>query len=64
MDLIAPGLSLIALVFGLTSLVLLVVALIHVLTNKSKSSTDKILWVILIFLFPILGPILYFVIGR
>ena len=64
MDIIAPGMAIFALIAGLASLILLLAALIHVLTNKSKSSTDKILWVIVIFLFPVIGPILYFIIGR
>lgn len=64
MDVVAPGLAIFALVFALVSFILLLAALIHVLTNKSKSSIDKILWVLVIFIFPVIGPILYFIIGR
>ena len=64
MDVVAPGLAIFALVVALVSFILLLAALIHVLTNKSKSSIDKILWVLVIFMFPVIGPILYFIIGR
>jgi hypothetical protein len=38
--------------------------LIHAVTNKGISDGEKIAWVLVIFFLHILGPILYFFIGR
>jgi hypothetical protein len=38
--------------------------LIHSITNKGLSDTEKLLWVLLVLFLPFLGPILYFFIGR
>jgi hypothetical protein len=38
--------------------------LIHAITNKGLSDMEKILWVLVVIFLPVLGPILYFFIGR
>ena len=51
------------LVLGLIILVLDVVAIVSVLGGTS-SGGRKLLWVIIILLFPVIGVILYFLIGQ
>jgi len=50
---------------GIILLVLLfpIVALVDVLRNNFKDN-DKIIWILLIIFLPILGAVLYFLIGR
>jgi hypothetical protein len=48
----------------LLPLILWVVALVDVLNSKFKESNDKLIWVLVILLFPIFGAFLYFIIGR
>ena len=50
--------------FWLASAVLFIVALIDVIRRQFSNDSDKILWLVLIILLPVLGPILYFVIGK
>ncbi len=38
--------------------------LIHAITNKGLGGAEKIVWVIVLIFLHILGPILYFFIGR
>jgi hypothetical protein len=38
--------------------------LIHAITNKGLADTEKILWVLVVIFLPVLGPILYFLLGR
>ncbi len=38
--------------------------LIHAITNKGISDTEKVLWVVVIIFVPVLGPIIYFFVGR
>lgn len=38
--------------------------LIHAITNKGLSDGEKIAWVIVVILLPILGALLYFFIGK
>lgn len=40
------------------------IALISILKSDFKQPNDKIIWVLVSILLPILGPILYFIIGR
>ena len=50
-------------ILGLLVLVLDIIALVDVL--KSSMNTDKkILWIILIVLLPVIGMLLYFLIGK
>lgn len=44
-------------------LVLMIAALVHIFTHKTYRYGNRALWVILSFV-QIIGPILYFVIGR
>lgn len=60
---IAGILGLISLAFSLLYLIVLIWALIGILTS-SKSAGEKILWVLVVFLFPIIGLIIYIIIGR
>jgi hypothetical protein len=40
------------------------IALISILRNQFKGSSDKLIWVLVVIFLPILGSILYFAIGR
>lgn len=66
MELITTGLSIGFVLFIILSLGLLlpVIALIMALTSDFRGSNDKLIWVIVILLLPLLGSILFFVIGR
>lgn len=44
--------------------ILVLWALIDVIKSDFKDSTNKIIWLLLIIFLPLLGAILYFVIGR
>jgi hypothetical protein len=50
-------------VLGLLVLVLDIVALIDLLGGRG-SATHKLLWFVIIFFLPVLGMILYFLIGK
>ena len=43
---------------------LLVAALIHIFTHKTYKMGNRVLWVIVSILFNIIGPVLYFILGR
>ncbi|GHU89893.1 hypothetical protein FACS1894202_08830 [Clostridia bacterium] len=43
---------------------LMVAALIHILTHKTYARGNRTLWVVVSVVFQIIGPVLYFVIGR
>lgn len=45
-------------------LVLAIVALIHVLKHPNYRFGNKLLWIIVVLLVSIIGPIIYFVFGR
>jgi phospholipase D-like protein len=49
-------------IWGLLILVLDIIALVSLLKSGADSGT-KILWVILIILLPVLGMVLYFILG-
>lgn len=40
-----------------------IIALISAISSDFKNTTDKVTWVLVIILVPLLGPILYFFIG-
>ena len=44
--------------------VLWIWALVDIFRSRFENSTIKLLWVILIFIFPILGSIIYFQLGK
>jgi Phospholipase_D-nuclease N-terminal len=50
----------------LIALVILVIDVVVVLDilNSRKDTEKKILWIIVVVFLPVLGPLLYFVIGR
>lgn len=54
----------IALFFGLLFLALPIIAIIHLLQSEFRDSTTKLIWALVIFFMPFIGPILYFLIGR
>lgn len=64
MEMIGPGAILLVFIFvGLFVFLLPVMALISILKNRFNDN-DKLIWVLIVLLLPILGSILYFIIGR
>ena len=51
-------------IFFILPLFLWIIALVEVLKSEFKNSNDKLIWVLVILLFPIIGALLYFIIGR
>ncbi|WP_208322643.1 MULTISPECIES: PLD nuclease N-terminal domain-containing protein [unclassified Salinibacterium] len=49
--------------FGLVPLALAIWALVSIAHTPSEP-TPKVLWVLVVLFFPLIGPILWFVIGR
>lgn len=45
-------------------LILPIIALIDILKSQFKNENDKLVWVLVILFLPIIGSILYFIIGR
>lgn len=45
-------------------LVMFVVALFEIIKHRTISGGSKVLWIIISFAFPVLGPILWFIWGR
>lgn len=43
---------------------LLITALVHVLRHNSYRFGNKVMWAIIVVIFQIIGPIVYFVFGR
>jgi chromate transport protein ChrA len=58
-----PELIVLFLIFILPAVIVLW-ALIDVIKSDFKDSTNKIIWLLLIIFLPLLGAILYFLIGR
>lgn len=54
---------LLILLFLLIPAILWIIALVDVLKSDFSDSTNKLIWVIVIFLFPIVGAVIYFIIG-
>jgi len=48
----------------LLPLALMIIALIDILRSTFKDSTNKIIWVLVVIFVPLLGAILYFIMGR
>lgn len=48
----------------IVELVLMVAALVHLLRHKNFRFGNQILWIVIVAFLQIIGPILYFTIGR
>lgn len=65
MKLVTPDLGLMGwMVISILVLALWLTALVSVLRNDFRDSTEKLIWVLVILFLPLLGSILYFAIGR
>lgn len=51
-------------VFLFLPTLLWIIALVDILKSNFKDSNNKILWVLIVILLPIIGSILYFIIGK
>ncbi|WP_281541494.1 PLDc N-terminal domain-containing protein [Maribacter aestuarii] len=51
------------LLFALSSFLLPLIALINIVKSEFKGSNDKLIWVLVVLLLPILGSLVYFVVG-
>lgn len=56
------GLFFVWIIFGLIVFIPFLIALIDILRNKFEGS-NQLIWVLIILVLPLLGPILYFIIG-
>jgi len=56
--------ALISLIIGLAVLVLWIWALIDILKSEFKDSTNKIIWLLVVFFLNGFGALLYYFIGR
>ena len=61
---IGPWQIILIVVFGVFGLILPLIALIDILRSDFKNNNDKIIWVLVVLFFNILGSLLYFTIGR
>jgi uncharacterized membrane protein YsdA (DUF1294 family) len=43
---------------------LLIAALVHILRHKTYKAGNRTLWIVLVIVINIIGPILYFIIGK
>ena len=65
MELLIPNMGLLFwTIFSLLIILLPILALFSLLKSIFKDSTTKLIWVLVILLVPVAGPILYFLIGR
>jgi hypothetical protein len=48
---------------GILFIILPIIALVHILPGKFEDN-DKMIWSLVVIFIPVLGPILYFLIGR
>jgi hypothetical protein len=49
---------------GIIGVVIYVITLIDVLKSNFRTSTDKLIWILVVIFLPLLGTILWFLIGR
>lgn len=49
---------------ALIQLGLLIAALVHILRHKTYKAGNRVLWIVIVLVLNIIGPILYFVIGK
>ena len=52
------------LIIFLSQLILFLLTVIDILKNRFETATDKLIWFLVVFLLPIIDPILYITIGR
>ncbi|MCA0297275.1 MAG: PLDc N-terminal domain-containing protein [Actinobacteria bacterium] len=45
-------------------MILFICAMVSIAKHRAASGTEKVLWVLVSLIFPILGPILWFAIGK
>ncbi|QOR77233.1 MAG: PLDc_N domain-containing protein [Thermoflavifilum sp.] len=50
--------------WGLLTLILWIWALVDIIKSRFNSDTTKIIWIVVVILLPLLGSILYLIIGR
>ena len=55
---------LIACAIGLAAFVFWIWMLIHAITNKGLTDTEKIIWVLVVLFLHVLGALIYFFMGR
>ncbi len=55
--------ELILLLFAFIPLIISIIALVDILKSDFRG-INKIIWVMVVFFFPIIGPVLYLIIGR
>jgi hypothetical protein len=58
------GMVLFSLLIGLLIFVLWIWAIVDAIRNPALSDTQRLIWILVIFFFPILGAIIYAVAGR
>ena len=64
MELFSPETSILFwTIFGLLLAVLPIIALINLLLNKTIENVTKLIWVLVIIFVPVIGSILFFVVG-
>ena len=49
---------------AIAELVLLVVALVHILRHQTYRFGNRVLWIVLVCVISLLGPVAYFIFGR
>ena len=64
LSLALPGGGLIVLILGLVPTILLVWALIDLIKSEFADNMVKLIWALVIIFIPLLGPLLYLLIGR
>jgi hypothetical protein len=52
------------LAIGLLALAIWVWTLLDIIKNERLNSTDKLIWILVVFFFPFLGSLIYLAIGR
>jgi hypothetical protein len=55
---------LVALAVGVAAFAFWIWMLIHAITNKGLTDTEKVLWVLIVLLLHVLGALIYFFVGR
>jgi hypothetical protein len=65
MEIIATGIGLLVVIgIGLALLAIWIWTLLDIIRDQSKNSSEKLLWIVIVFFFPFLGTLLYLIMGR